>query len=130
MKGLVRAERVPLSAGTQIRDFLYVKDAVDACIKAADDMTSSDKPLTAIWNVCTGTGSSVGAFATAVAQAMGACPELLGFGDLPMRPDDEPYRVGDGERIRRELGWQPRYRLHLGLRAALASLVADARSLV
>lgn len=129
VQGLARAERVPLSAGTQIRDFLYVKDAVDACIRAADQMATSDRASTAIWNVCTGTGSSVGGFATAVAQAMGAPRELLGFGDLPMRPDDEPFLVGDGERIRHELEWQPQYSLHLGLRAALASLLADSRPL-
>jgi nucleoside-diphosphate-sugar epimerase len=128
VNGLARAEHVPLSAGRQIRDFLYVKDATEACIRAADDMASPSRAPTAIWNVCTGKASSVRAFATAVAQAMAAPAELLGFGDLHMRPDDEPYLVGDGECMRRDLGWRPRHDLDAGVRAAVASLMTEARS--
>jgi nucleoside-diphosphate-sugar epimerase len=128
VNGLARAERVPLSAGNQIRDFLYVKDAVEACIRAADDMAAPDRAPTATWNVCTGKASSVRAFATTVAEAMGAPTQLLGFGDLPMRPDDEPYLVGDGECMRRDLGWRPPHNLDAGVRAAIANLMTEARS--
>src|ERR1700686_3458483 len=42
--GLSRGERVPLSDGTQIRDFIYVEDIVEACIKAGGDMGSPSRP--------------------------------------------------------------------------------------
>jgi nucleoside-diphosphate-sugar epimerase len=123
--GLSRGRRVPLSDGTQVRDFIYVGDVVEACIKAGDDMTAPARALAATWNVCTGVGHSVRTFAALVAQAMGERAELLGFGDLPMRADDEPYLVGDGERMARELGWRPKHDLAAGIRAAVAALKAS-----
>jgi nucleoside-diphosphate-sugar epimerase len=128
--GLSRGERVPLSDGTQVRDFTYVHDVVEACLKADDDMVFPSRALTAAWNVCTGVGHSVETFATLVAQAMGARTELLGFGELPMRADDEPYLVGDGDRMFRELGWRPKHELDSGIRAAVAVLMARRQAVV
>jgi nucleoside-diphosphate-sugar epimerase len=125
--GLARGERVPLSDGTQVRDFIYADDVVEACIKAGDDMAAPSCALTATWNVCTGVGHSVRAFAVLVAQAIGARGELLGFGDLPMRADDEPYLVGDGEQMLRALDWRPKHDLADGVRAAVAALMANQR---
>jgi nucleoside-diphosphate-sugar epimerase len=125
--GLSRGERVPLSDGTQVRDFVYVDDAVEACIKAGDDMTLSSHATSATWNVCTGVGHSVRDFASMVAQAMGKGTELLGFGELPMRSDDEPHLVGDGEQMLRALGWRPRHDLAAGIRAAVAALTGSQR---
>jgi nucleoside-diphosphate-sugar epimerase len=67
-------------------------------------------------------------FASKVAQVLGVPAELLGFGDIPMRPDDEPWLVGSGERMRAELGWRPAYDLDAGVRDAVASLTAASRS--
>jgi nucleoside-diphosphate-sugar epimerase len=128
--GLSRGERVPLSEGTQVRDFIYVKDVVEACITAGDEMMTSSRHLATTWNVCTGVGHSVRAFAALVAQVMGGRTELLGFGDLPMRVDDEPYLVGDGARMLRELGWRPKHDLGAGIRAAVAILMANQRAVV
>jgi nucleoside-diphosphate-sugar epimerase len=121
---LPQGRRVPLSAGTQVLDFVYVKDVVDACMRADADMASASRPSTATWNVCTGVGHSVRAFASKVAQVLGVPAELLGFGDIPMRPDDEPWLVGSGERMYAELGWRPAYDLDAGVRDAVASLTA------
>jgi nucleoside-diphosphate-sugar epimerase len=128
--GLSRGKRVPLSAGTQVRDFIYVKDVVEACIKAGDGMMSSSRHSATTWNVCTGVGHSVRAFAALVAQIMGKPAELLGFGDLPMRADDEPYLVGDGARMFGDLGWRPKHDLEAGIRAAVAILMANRRAAV
>jgi nucleoside-diphosphate-sugar epimerase len=130
VNGLSRGERVRLSAGTQVRDFIYVDDVVEACIKAGDDMMSPARALTATWNVCTGVGHSVQTFAALVAQSIGQRADLLGFGDLPLRADDEPFLVGDGERICRELGWRPKHDLDAGIRAAVAILLANRRAVV
>ena len=130
MAGLSRGERVPLSDGTQVRDFIHVDDVLAACLKAGDDMVLPSRPLTATLNVCTGVGHSVETFAALVAQAMGVRAELLGFGELSLRADDEPYLVGDGERMFRELGWRPRLDLDAGVRAAVAILMASRRAVV
>lgn len=128
--GLSRRERVSLSDGTQVRDFIYVDDVVEACIKAGDDMAFPSRPLTATWNVCTGVGHTVRTFAALVAQAMGERTELLGFGELPLRADDEPHLVGAGERMLRELDWRPKHDLEAGIRAAVAILLANQRAAV
>jgi nucleoside-diphosphate-sugar epimerase len=128
--GLARRERVPLSDGLQVRDFIYVDDVVQACIAVGEELRSASRGLTATWNVCTGVGHSVRTFAELVAQAMGASDQLLGFGDLPIRADDEPYLVGDGERMRRELGWRPQHDLDAGIRAAVSILMASGRAAV
>jgi nucleoside-diphosphate-sugar epimerase len=125
---LPQGRRVPLSAGAQVLDFVYVKDVVDACLRADADMASASAPSTATWNVCTGVGHSVRTFASKVAQVLGVPAELLGFGDIPMRPDDEPWLVGSGERMRADIGWRPAYDLDAGLRDAVASLTAASRS--
>ena len=125
VSGLTAGRRVSLSAGTQVLDFVYVDDVVEACLRADADMTSSARPLSAVWNVCTGVGHSVRSFASFVAQAAGADAGLLGFGDLPARPDDEPWLVGNGDLMRSEIDWHPAYDLVSGVRAAVARLTAE-----
>ena len=93
-------------------------------------MVSPARASTATWNVCTGVGHSVQSFATLVAQTMDQRPDLLGFGDLPLRADDEPYLVGDGERMYREIGWRPKHDLEAGIRAAVAIMLANQRAMV
>jgi nucleoside-diphosphate-sugar epimerase len=119
---LRQRRRVALSAGTQVLDFVYVKDAVDACMRAGSEVAAQAMPARATWNVCTGKGHSVQAFASTVAQVLGAPTELLGFGDNAMRPDDEPWLVGSPERMYAETGWRTAYDLDSGVRDAVASL--------
>jgi nucleoside-diphosphate-sugar epimerase len=128
VSGLTAGRRVPLSPGMQVLDFVYVNDVVEACLRADADMTSPIRPLTATWNVCTGVGHSVRTFASIVAQVLGASADLLGFGEIANRPDDEPWLVGSGELMRSEIGWHPGYDLATGVRAAVASMTAAVSS--
>ena len=52
--GLKANRRVALTAGTQVRDFVYITDVVEAFIAAAARISQESSPTTAIWNVCTG----------------------------------------------------------------------------
>jgi nucleoside-diphosphate-sugar epimerase len=106
---------VSLSAGTQVRDFIYVDDVCDALWKIAEGLMNNDLPSGA-YNVCTGIGTSVADFARRVA---GENKELLQFGALPMRPDDSPYLVGNPARLHEHLGWKAKYTIEKGLAAAL-----------
>ena len=119
LAGLLQGRRVSLSAGDQVRDFVYVDDVVEAFVRSDAEMQMPDTPLTAIWNVCTGVENSVKCFASTVARIMGASEELLGFGDIPLRPDDDPWLVGNGELLHQALSWRPTYNLLSGLNAAL-----------
>ena len=118
--GLGKHERVAISAGTQVLDFIYIDDVVEAMLRT--DAHCRDKGGTATWNVATGRAHSVREFAEQVASAMNADASLLGFGAIAMRKDDEPWLVGSPDRLRSELGWQPSIGLENGVHAAVEAL--------
>jgi nucleoside-diphosphate-sugar epimerase len=120
VNGLAKRERVAISAGTQILDFVYIDETIEAMLRA--DAHCREKGGIATWNVATGRAHSVREFAECVAAAMNADPSLLGFGTIGMRKDDEPWLVGSPDLLRSELGWQPSIRLDDGVRAAVARL--------
>ena len=120
VSGLGKRERVAISSGTQVLDFVYVDDVVEAVLRA--DAHCREKGGTATWNVATGRAHSVREFAEHVAAAMNADASLLGFGTIAMRKDDEPWLVGSPDLLRSQLGWQPSIRLEDGIRAAVAAL--------
>lgn len=124
VKDLSRGQRVALSAGTQVMDFVYVDDIIEALIRA--DAHCRDEGGAATWNVATGHGHSVREFAESVARAMHADFSLLGFGAIGMRKDDEPWLVGATDLLHAALGWHPSTELDAGVRASVAVLSADA----
>jgi nucleoside-diphosphate-sugar epimerase len=120
VSGLAKHERVAISAGTQVLDFVYIDDVVEAMVRA--DARCREKGGIATWNVATGRAHSVREFAEQVAAAMDTDASLLVFGAIAMRKDDEPWLVGSPDLLRSELGWQPSIRLDEGVRAAVAAL--------
>jgi nucleoside-diphosphate-sugar epimerase len=120
VSGLDKRERVAISSGTQVLDFLYIDDVVEAMLRA--DAHCREKGDIATWNVATGRAHSVREFAEHVAAAMNADASLLGFGAIAMRKDDEPWLVGSPELLRSALGWQPSIGLDEGVRAAVTAL--------
>ena len=118
--GLAKRERVAISSGTQVLDFVYIDDVVEAMLRA--DAHCREKGGIATWNVATGRAHSVREFAEQVAAAINADASLLGFGAIAMRKDDEPWLVGSPDLLRSELRWQPSIRLDEGVRAAVAAL--------
>ena len=120
VSGLVKRERVAISAGTQVLDFVHIDDVIEAMLRA--DAHCREKGGVATWNVTTGRPHSVREFAEQVASAMQADASLLGFGAIAMRKDDEPWLVGSPDLLRSELGWQPSIRLDEGVRVAVAAL--------
>lgn len=119
--GLAKGERVAISSGTQILDFVYIDDVIEALVRA--DQHCLHHRGAAVWNVATGRGHSVRQFAEQVASAMKADPALLAFGAIAMRKDDEPCLVGAPDLLRSDLGWQPSVDLESGVRAAVAALM-------
>ncbi|HEY5798768.1 MAG TPA: NAD(P)-dependent oxidoreductase, partial [Burkholderiaceae bacterium] len=101
---LAKGEAVPLSAGTQQRDFVHVDDACTALLAAMDALLDGSMP-SGVYNGCTGQSHTVADFARQTARVMQADEALLQFGALPMRPDDSACLVGDGARLRAACGW-------------------------
>jgi UDP-glucose 4-epimerase len=122
VEGLKSMRRVALTEGHQKRDFLFVDDAVNALIKLSKSLER--KPCQIIANIGTGRPLSVRSFAERVAAALGSPIELLGFGDIPMRPEEAMMFSGDPTFVGKVTGWQPRIDLDQGILLSIAELAA------
>lgn len=96
-----------LGTGRAIREFLYVEDAADAIIKAAQ-MYDEDMPL----NIGTGVE-------TTIAELTKLIKEISHYsGKITWNtsgPDGALRKVSDISRIKSKLNWVPRYDLRTGL---------------
>lgn len=115
---LRKGESIDLTAGTQVRDLLYIDDAADAFVTAADTPVIDDGR---ILNVCTGMPVAVRQVGETVARLLDAPQDLLRWGAIPPRTEEPPWIVGDGTAFRTATGWRPGYDLTAGLRAAIAA---------
>jgi nucleoside-diphosphate-sugar epimerase len=113
IRAALRRERLQLSPGEQVRDYVYVEDVAAAFVTAA--LHPRLPAARAVYNVCTGVGHSLRQLAEAVGAALGR-PLDLAWGAVPYRPNEMMRLVGDNGRIRDELGWQPQVDLSQGLR--------------
>ncbi len=89
--------------GTCVRDYIHVEDLAEAHALALGAITPGTGKA---WNVGTGTGSSV-------REVIRTCEEVSGrkiaVVEGPRRAGDPPALVATGDRIRAELGWEPKY---------------------
>lgn len=102
--------------GTQVLDYVFVDDAVDATIRALAPVGDGR-----VYNVGSGVGISIGGLIAEMRT-------IAGFaGEAEAAPPDATAgtrRVARVDRIRRELGWAPETSLAAGLSATLASIRA------
>jgi CDP-glucose 4,6-dehydratase len=118
-RALVRGERpVIRSDGTPERDYLYVEDAAAAYLTVADSLDDPDLHGRA-WNAGSGKPLSVLEVVRRLIEVSGRAlePDIRGTG-IPHGEIDRQYL--DSTAIRSELGWDPRWDLDRGLRAAWA----------
>jgi UDP-glucose 4-epimerase len=98
--------------GDQIRDFVYVSDAVQALMLAAEH-ANVHAPVV---NVCTGRGTTVLELAHAITTHSARAPRLM---FAPARPGDVEFSIGDPCRAGELLGWRAGVSLLDGLRLTL-----------
>ncbi len=86
--------------GTCIRDYIHILDLADAHIRALERGQSG------FYNLGTGGGSSV-------KEVVDCCRRVTGnpiaVVEKPRRPGDPPRLIAGSDKIRRELGWEPRF---------------------
>jgi len=86
--------------GTCIRDYIHIVDLARAHILALKSSKSE------FYNLGTGGGSSV-------REVIAACREITGrkidVVEKPRRPGDPPRLIASSEKIKRELGWRPKF---------------------
>ncbi|MDO5079769.1 UDP-glucose 4-epimerase GalE [Buchananella hordeovulneris] len=98
----------PTPDGTCIRDYIHVLDLAEAHIAALDALAGEGELAHRVFNVGTGTGSSVQEVIDMIGQVSGldTTPELE-----PRRPGDPPQLIGDAARIGQDLGWHAKHDL-------------------
>jgi UDP-glucose 4-epimerase len=99
--------------GTAIRDYIHVEDLAAAHLLALDAVRAGEHR---ILNLGNGNGFSVREVVDAGRRVTGLD---IAARDAPRRPGDPPVLVAASERIRAELGWEPR-------KPELDTMIADA----
>ncbi len=100
----VYGEDYPTPDGTCIRDFVHVSDLADAHVAALRSLEASG-PSTA-YNLGTGSGTSIKALLASVERVTG---QPVPYRTGARRAGDPARLVASSDRIRRELGWTPRF---------------------
>ena len=101
---VVHGQDYPTPDGTCIRDYVHVDDLASAHVLAVQSLL--DDPRQDVYNVGVGRGFSVLEIINAADRTVGqAVPRRIG----PRRPGDPAEVIADASRIRKELGWQPKW---------------------
>lgn len=111
-KALLSGKEAPSSHGEQIRDYLHVQDVGDAFAALVASNASG------VYNIGSGKATTLRNIIETVGRIAGRS-DLLRIGALPARANDAPLVVADIEKIRTEVGWQPRIGLEDGLASTL-----------
>lgn len=94
--------------GTAIRDYIHVLDLAEAHLLSLNYLfgNASVNPLVETFNVGTGTGFSVLEIINAICERTG---RMVRFEIAPRRPGDRERVIADPAKIRRILGFEPRF---------------------
>jgi UDP-glucose 4-epimerase len=103
----------PTRDGTAVRDYIHIEDLADAHVLALDAAQPGQHK---IYNLGNGQGFSVREVIAAAERVTGKTVPVREAG---RRPGDPPELVAAAERVRAELGWEPR-------KPSLDEMVADA----
>ncbi len=106
--------------GRQLRDYIYVDDAVDALVALADSGCDGG-----VFNIGSGVGTPLVDMAQAIVGLAGGRVEFVDWPRLAELVETGDF-VADIDRIRRTTGWQPRVSLHDGLQRTVAFYRAQA----
>ncbi|HKF24620.1 MAG TPA: UDP-glucose 4-epimerase GalE [Candidatus Acidoferrum sp.] len=93
----------PTPDGTCIRDYIHVSDLADAHLLVLEALQERDR---LVYNLGNGQGFSVREVIETVRRVTG---HPVPTKESPRRPGDPAVLVASSEKIKRELGWQPRY---------------------
>jgi UDP-glucose 4-epimerase len=93
----------PTHDGTCVRDYIHVRDLTDAHLLALNALEKSDR---LIYNIGNGQGFTVREVIGSVRRVTGKPIEV---DEQPRRPGDPAVLVASSEKIKRELGWNPKF---------------------
>jgi nucleoside-diphosphate-sugar epimerase len=112
IRSLLKNEAARCSHGNQRRDFLFVEDAAAAFVA----LLGSD--VRGPVNIASGQAPELKEIIHRIAEKINRS-ELVQLGTIPVDPADPPLLVADVERLRKEVGWSPRFDLDQGLETTI-----------
>ncbi len=95
--------------GAQVRDFLYSGDAAGAFVALLESDVHG--PV----NIASGRGIPVRTLVSEIGAAVGR-PDLIRFGEVPLREGEPSSLVADTGRLNHDVGWSPAVDLPTGIR--------------
>ncbi|MCL1797131.1 MAG: UDP-glucose 4-epimerase GalE [Eggerthellaceae bacterium] len=98
----------PTTDGTGVRDYIHVVDLARGHVKALEWMANTDKACVEVFNLGTGTGSSVLEVIKAYEQA---CGKPIPYRVQPRRAGDIAVSYASCEKALRVLGWEASFDL-------------------
>lgn len=113
---------VDLSPGDQVRDLLYIDDAVGAIIAAA----TAERLREPTYNISSRMGVSIREMGETAARIMGKPPTLLNWGGRDYRAGEAMWMVGENEHFVRDTGWGPKVSLEDGIDLTIQKRMAQA----
>ena len=108
IKKLLNSESVETTAGTQIRDFIYVEDAADALIK----LLLSD--LEGSINIASGEENTLKDILKEIENQINS-DNLIKYGSLQISENEPKIILADTKKLKKELDFIPSYNLKTGL---------------
>lgn len=117
LEASVSGGQLPMTEGRQLRDFTYVEDVVEGLLRLGMIAgRTAGQPV----NLATGTLTSVRAFATEVASAVGLRSSQLGFGEIPTRVEEMAHLPVNLDRLASLVDWKPPTAIACGARRTIA----------
>lgn len=107
INALLRNETARCSSGTQIRDFLHVRDVASAFVA----LLESD--FTGAINIASGMPTTIRSVVEEIGKQF-AAQHLIDFGALPTPANDPPILTASVEHLH-AIGWEPHYTLQTGM---------------
>jgi nucleoside-diphosphate-sugar epimerase len=122
----LRGEALPIyGAGTQLRDYVFIGDVIDAMLLVGIESKSDGRT----YNVGSGTGTRLIDAARSIVEIVGGGRIVSEAWPPVVREIDSGDFVADVSRIRGELGWAPAVALREGLQRTVSpSIAASANS--
>lgn len=107
---------IPLTAGTQRRDFTWVGDVVEGLLR----LGAVEEGSAGLVNLATGRLTAVREFVERAAAELGIARDRLAFGALPTRAEEMAHDDVNVTRLRTLTGWVPHTTIEVGIRRSIA----------
>jgi nucleoside-diphosphate-sugar epimerase len=116
--GCLEGQPFPVSSGTQLRDFCFIDDIVDAVFVALDQPSVRGEVI----NVASGQPVSIRTVIEAVRTRIGRGEPL--FDSIPHRPGENMELFADIAKAKSLLKWSPKVEFESGLDRTISALTA------